>query len=181
MGCVVCCAGCYLSVLCAGCTGVTKPFTWDVLCLVQVVTCCCVGCTGVTKPLAWDVLCVMQVVIYGCAVEFDREPVVRCAGCYLSVVVQVVICMSLCRLLSICRCAGCYLSVVVQVVICLTLCRLYGCYEAMDRVRVVCYAGCTGVTRQWTGYVLCVVQVVRVLLGNGRGTCCVLCRLYGCY
>ena len=207
MGCVVCCAGCYLSVLCAGCTGVTKPFTWDVLCLVQVVTCCCVGCTGVTKPLAWDVLCVMQVVIYGCAVEFDREPVVRCAGCYLSVVVQVVIYLSLCRLLSVCRCAGCYLfvvvqvviylslcrllsvcrcagcylSVVVQVVICLTLCRLYGCYEAMDRVRVVCYAGCTGVTRQWTGYVLCVVQVVRVLLGNGRGTCCVLCRLYGCY
>ena len=79
----MCCEGCCLSVLCAGCTGVIKPVTWDVLCVVQVVTCCC--------------------------------------------------------------------------------------------------AGCTGVSRQWTGYMLCAVQVVRVLRGNGRGTCCVLCRLYGCY
>ena len=91
MGCVVCCAGCYLSVLCAGCTGVTKPFTWDALCVVQdvicllcrlygcneasymgCVVCCagcylpvlCAGCTGVTKPVTWDVLCVVQVIVY---------------------------------------------------------------------------------------------------------------------
>ena len=51
----------------------------------------------------------------------------------------------------------------------------------MDGIRVVCCAGCTDATAQWTWYVLCVVQVVRVLRGNGRGTCCVLCRLYGCY
>ena len=39
MGRVVCCAECCLSVLCAGCTGVMKPFTWDVLCVVKDVVC----------------------------------------------------------------------------------------------------------------------------------------------
>ena len=39
MGQLVCCAGCCLSVLCACCTGVIKPFTWDVLCVVKDVVC----------------------------------------------------------------------------------------------------------------------------------------------
>ena len=131
----------------------SRRLAWDMSCVIHVVICRCAGCTGVTRQLMGNLLCVVQVI-------------------------------------SICRCAGCYLSVVVQVVrvlrgnergTCCVLCRLYGCYEAMDGVRVVCCAGCTGVTRLWTGYVLCVVQVVRVLRGYGRGTCCVLCRLYWCY
>ena len=48
----VCCAGCCLSVLRAGCTGVTKPVTWDVLwgCEGSCLSVLCAGCTGVMNP-----------------------------------------------------------------------------------------------------------------------------------
>ena len=76
----------------------------------------------------------------------------------------------------------CRLSpVVVQVVGVLRSRQLAWDMSCVIHVVICRCAGCTGVTRQWTGYMLCVVQVLRMLRLNGRGTCCVLCRLYGCY